>query len=375
MGRAMVSPWLRSIAALSCLALASCGGGSGGSAATPPAGGTPPGTGAPAPVTQAAVQRTDAAQSLQMLQASRGLGSGGVTTASVARRAAAQVRRAMSTGVRRIASTTPCTSGTVVSTNSTSPTTVTITVQSYYDQLCTALEGTLVWNVTVNPPTSVSGPATMTRYATSGAVVTYETLTLSMTFTDSKLSQLSQLSVDVTTIANSVNGPSVGSYGISCGLVGTSSLTCGLGAVTNVSTLSVEQGFTLGLTGSGSASSVQATITAQAYQGALNALSLSPGAFPAWTISGGTLLDSASATVAATYASNGTPTLLAFTMTDAQDQATVTLAATPSGISGTIAQSATGATVATFAIDALGNGTISYSNGTQGQIEDYLIVS
>ena len=216
----------------------------------------------------------------------------------------------------------------------------------------------------------------MTRYGANGTVATYETLVLSMTFTDTTLSQLSSLSVDVTSIANSVNGPSLGSYGVACGLTGASNgLTCGLGAVANVASLSLEQGFTLGLTGSESTSSVQATITAQAYQGALNALSLSQGSFPAWTIAGGTLLDSASATIAATYAPNGTPTSLAFTMTDAQDQATVTLAATPSGITGTIAQSATGATVATFAIDALGNGTIAYSNGTQGQIEDYLIVS
>ncbi|TAM56601.1 hypothetical protein EPN52_13670 [bacterium] len=372
---ARISPWLRSIAVLSILALASCGGGGGGSAAAPPASATPPGTSTPAPVTQAAVQRTDAAQSLQMLQASRGLNSGGVTTASVARRAATQVRRAMSAGVRHVASVGTCTSQTVTSMNQTSSTTATITVQSYYDQSCTSLEGTLVWNLTVNSPTSVSGPATMTRYAASGSVVTYETLSLSMTFTDTTLTQLSQLSVDVTSIASSVNGPSIGSFGIACGLTGASSLTCGLGAVANMPSLSVEQGFTLGLTGSESASSVQATITAQAFQGGLSALTLSPGTFPAWTISGGALLDSASATVAATYASNGTPTSLAFTMTDSQDQATVVLVANSSGIAGTIARTDTGATVATFTIDALGNGTISYSNGTQGQIEDYLIVS
>ena len=56
------------------------------------------------------------------------------------------------------------------------------------------------------------------------------------------------------------------------------------------------------------------------------------------------------------------------------DRATVSVTATASGISGTVTDTQNAAVVATFTIDPFGFGTISYSNGSTAQIEDFVIL-
>ena len=50
------------------------------------------------------------------------------------------------------------------------------------------------------------------------------------------------------------------------------------------------------------------------------------------------------------------------------------MTATASGISGTVTDTQNAAVVATFTIDPFGFGTISYSNGSTAQIEDFVIL-
>lgn len=374
----MVSPWLRSIAATSFLALASCGGGGGGGSSAP-SGGTPPVTPTTAPVAQVSVQRTDATQALQTLHASRSFGSGGLSTLSAARRAAGMLRRVRA-GLRVPASLSACSSGLEQSLVTNSNGSQTITEENFYDSTCQTPEQMLVWTVTQSGAT-LSGPGTITKYTQSGGVVSYQTFTMSFTYTDSTLSQLSQFTIDITSEATSVGGPSIGSTGLSCGVSGTSgsAFSCGMGAVADQSALSQELGFTMTTAASQSSTMsgtmMQSMTTVQTYQGALNALTLAAATFPTWTVSGGSQIDTASATMTESYSTGGMLSSLSFTMTDMQDGATVTITATSTGFTGTIVQTSTGATLATFTVDQFGNGTITYSNGTQGQIVDYVVVS
>jgi hypothetical protein len=108
----------------------------------------------------------------------------------------------------------------------------------------------------------------------------------------------------------------------------------------------------------------------------LNALILSAGSGTSWTITGGTLQVSVTVTWTETYSVTGEVGALNLKATDTADDAVVTLVENSSGdITGTISQLSTGDPVATFTIDADGNGTITYANGTSGTISDYVITS
>ena len=318
-----------------------------------------------------------AQQSLEFLSGSRELSGGGLATASIVRRAAGAWRRPAQT-LRRTASLGPCTAGQESNATLTSPTTATFTVEDFYDGTCLTPAYMMVWNATQTSTVAFQGPGNITYYDASGTTIGYATFTLSGTFTDTTLAQLAQLSFDVTSLSQSPSAPSIGAVALACGLNGQpNGLACGIGAVANVSSLSASYGATVTLSGAGtstgSSTNVQVNGSAQAYQGALNGLSVSAGAFPAWVIAGGTQVDQATGSLTAAFNLNGVPVSMNETITDAADQATVSLSAGASGISGTVTDTQNGVVVATFTISPIGFGTISYSNGSTAQIEDFMI--
>ncbi|HVA38448.1 MAG TPA: hypothetical protein VNJ51_12640 [Candidatus Dormibacteraeota bacterium] len=375
----MITIRAAAMAAVAALMLSACGGGGGAAA---PAGGVPPVTSTPqpsAPIVQVAAQRTASQQALSLISGSKEVSSGGgLGAASVLRRAAGAWRRPAQ-DLRRTSSIGTCNGGVEGSVVQTSATTATFTFQAFYDVSCQTLESTLVWNAAQTSALALSGPGNATYYGTSGSVIGYALFQLAGAFTDTSYTQLAQLSLDVTSLEQTVGGPSLGSFAVACGLGSQpNGLACGLGAVANLASLSQSYGATMTLSGSSAATasgtSVQASATAQAYLGTLDALTLTAGAFPAWTITGGSQVDQASGSLTALYDANGLPASLSETITDSQDQATISVTANASGISGTVTDTQTGATVATFTVDAMGFGTIAYSNGATGQIEDFVIV-
>ena len=356
--------------------IAGCGGGGGGGATSS----TSPVTATPAPVAQVPVQRTDAAQTLQMLrvlQISGSLGAPMLTGLSVERRTAGALR--LQSGALRLAASTPaCNNGSEVSSVTNPNGSSTVVADTFYDSTCQTPEQSFAWTPTLTGST-LAGPATLTKYAQTGSVLSYETSTLSVTFTDTTFAQPSQIAINAS-VATAVGGPSIGALDLSCTIAGPgmSGASCGMGTLADLSSLSEEFGATMTISGSQNltgGNTLQASVSAQAYQGSLNGLTLAAGSFPAWTISGGNQIDTASAVVVASYSTGGGASSLSFTMTDAQDGATVTLAVAPTGYAGTITQTSNGATIATFTIDPLGDGTITYSDGTQGQIVDYILIS
>jgi hypothetical protein len=64
------------------------------------------------------------------------------------------------------------------------------------------------------------------------------------------------------------------------------------------------------------------------------------------------------------------------TVTDAADDGTVTaiIAGSPTTISGTVKQTSTGRTVATFVVDVNGNGTVTYSGGSTAQVSNWVLL-
>ena len=301
-----------------------------------------------------------------------------MAVASVMRRAAGTWRRPAQT-LRRTASIGVCIGGEESSFVQTSPTTGTFTIEMFYDVSCQTPASTFVWNATQTSAVSFNGPGNVTYQDRSGNVIGYANFQLSGAFTDITYTQLAQVSLDITSLAQSVGGPSLGSFAIACGLGSqANSLNCGLGAVANVASLSTSYGATLALSGtgtvSGSGTNVRVNGSAQAFEGTLGGLSLSAGTFPTWVITGGAQVDQATGSLTALYAPNGLPTSLTETITDSADQATISVSANPSGLSGTVTNTQNGAVVATFTVDSFGFGTITYSNGATASIVRFVIV-
>lgn len=239
----------------------------------------------------------------------------------------------------------------------------------YYDANCTQVRTQLYLDGV--PPlegnTSALMTGNMTQYTTSGTVFAYNTITANFAMTSNTLS----VSVQMTDAASATSAP-YDSVGYGCVLNSSNSSTeqCGLGSVVHVQQLNGDFGATGTLTLTSGSTNSTVTGSASSYTGALNALTLAPAAtLPDWTISGGTELGTA--TITGTTGQNG----LTATFVDSAHGTTTTV--TPSsngGATGTVVQTSTNTTLATFTVDQNGNGTITYSNGTTAQIVDYVVL-
>jgi hypothetical protein len=271
--------------------------------------------------------------------------------------------------------TAGCLNGVVTTANQTSPTTATVTVDTYYDFACTTLWQQFTWNVTTTGSTQETGPFSYAAYTANGVQEGYASGTMSVTL-DSSSGAVLDFSLQ-TDVAKSVTAPPFGTAALACGQTPPlgPSLSCGFAEVADVSSggeqganmiLNVTQ--TSALVGS---FTLSANVTAQAYIAGTNGMTISSATPFTWAISGGTLESAIAGTITIAYQANGIPTSVTGNLTDSRHATTVTLAATKSGLTGSVAGGST--SYATFSVDLSGNGTITYANGAAGQIQSWLI--
>lgn len=376
--------------AFSAAALSACGGGGGGggSAALPSA---PVSTPASAPIQTTSVQRAVASQSLASYsgtqQATSLGGYGGAAALGMRRRldaAAARVTSAYRAGARATAGTarqaqsvaySACSNGAESATVAVSASEEQLYERSFYDSACTKLHQDIYLDVVATGPTSATATGNATLYSLTGAVYAYETLTMSITGVGTGAGTFSVVLTD----AASASSPTIASVGVAC-TMSTATLGCGIGAVTRQSGLAQDLGATASFTLTVPASiagayTVPVTGSASTYTGALGALALGTGTFPNFAVTGGTLTDSGTFTGSFTYVS-GALTASSFTLTDAASDGTVaiTSSGTPPVTTGVVKRTSSGAVLASFNVDAAGNGTITYGNGTTGQIVNWQVV-
>lgn len=345
----------RRIAAYALVAsLAACGGGGGGGYNPPP----PQPTATPATsLSQQAVQRSDAQGALSGVQAyEEYAGQGSVALTAV---------RAMHRGLSKADPRHPLTCNTSPGVNETIVNngngTLTVTIEDYYDTLCTLPESEIVWTASLSG-NNVTGPATFTEYSNSGAVIGTANAQITFYYTSTQVwTGFSFLLTNVTE-----NGTALGDVGLACSVNSYGNCTAtGIAAVANVPAINAMDGASVSL--SVGASSVSMQIST--YVGAENSLSIAPGAFPAWTIS-----PSSDQTASVSIAGQATSTGFTLTETDGTNGGTFAITGSSSGtVTGTLTNNSTSATVATFTVNAIGNGTLTYSNGTQVQIVDYVV--
>jgi hypothetical protein len=382
------------VAAVCAVALSACGGGGGGSASATPAGpGTPGSTPTPAPIQAAGIQRADAAQALASFNGTRQVtlysGVGGTSIASVRRTidaVAARVtdgyrrgfRIVLGSGQRAVASVTysACSAGIETATNVVSPGEEQAYARLFYDAACTKLYQDIFVDVIATSATSAGATGTSTLYDRNGTAYDYQTIALTISATGLHSATFSIITDD----AAGPTLPKTATLGVACA-VAPASVACGIGAVARASALAQDLGATASINASGTAAS-NGTVTipvsgsAASYAGAPGALSLAQAAFPNFAVSGGTLTGSGSFQGTFTYTPSGVLVSGSCTLTDAAADGTVTVtsAGTPAtSVNGVITRTSTGQTLATFTVDANGNGTITYGNGSTGRIVNWQI--
>jgi hypothetical protein len=85
-----------------------------------------------------------------------------------------------------------------------------------------------------------------------------------------------------------------------------------------------------------------------------------------WAVNGGSTVDSATGSGTATYVRNGLITIFSINVTDPTYSDVLSLNGNANGARGSL----TGTTVlASFTLDNAGNGTISFANGSQEQVQ------
>jgi hypothetical protein len=348
-------------AVVALLVLAACGGGgssSPGSVSVPP----PVNDG----VTQQSVQRADSQDALVGVEGYQEFTTGGESALAVGPTMHRLVRKigARSLLGRRDTST-GCEAGSSgggveITTTQTGADTETVTIQEYYDAACTELESTLNWTATISSSATgytIAGPATFSEYAEGSSTVT-ESANAQIAFYENSSETLTGISILLTGIT--IDGNSAGSLGVAC--TETGATACGLAMVTSGNS---EVGALASMTLSGSSVSMQIS------QYAGSSLTIAPATLPDWTIS-----PASDQTQSVSISGSASGSGFTLTMTDSQNGGTYTIDGSSSGtVTGTLVVTGTSTTEASFTLNAAGNGTVTFSNGTTANVVDYVIES
>lgn len=264
-----------------------------------------------------------------------------------------------------------CNNGVQVTIVSTA-TTITTTIDVFYEPTCKTILAHTVLVQTQNSATTSSLTGTATFTTPAGAVVAYNTLSGTVT----KSGGTTSFSV-TGSAATSQSAPPVGSFGLSCSATGNSN-TCGFGGIQNVSLLNTEFGNTFTFNGTQSGNTNSGAATLKAYLSALNSMTLSPSGATSWAITGGgnpVINDAGTFTV--TVGAFNLATAIGVSLSDATVDAmgTATMTGGPFGnTTGTVTQISNGASASFLSIDGTGTGTIQFSDGTTAQIQGFIIL-
>ena len=274
------------------------------------------------------------------------------------------------TGSGTVSTPGVCTNGVIVSVVS-MPSTVTTTIDVFYDPVCTKILSHIVLVQTLTSPgnASLSGTATFTSAA--GAVIAYNTLSGTVT----KSGGTTSFSV-TGTAAPSPSAPAIASFGLSCSVTGSAN-TCGFGGVQNLSFLNAEFGNTFSFNGTQTGNTNTGGATLKAYASALNAMTLSPSGSTSWTITGGgnPLINDAG-TFTVTIGAFNLATAIGISLSDVTSDVTATANMTsgPFGnTAGNVTQISNGATASFYGVDGTGSGTILFSDGSTAPVGGFII--
>jgi hypothetical protein len=135
---------------------------------------------------------------------------------------------------------------------------------------------------------------------------------------------------------------------------------------------------TAALVSGASSSTVNLSGSGAGYNASLGALNIAAQGNAGWSITGASPTISVALNGSSTYSVTGALTAETLTVSDSADNASVTLSynGTSQTLTGSVVQTSTGATAATFSVLAsTGSGTVTYGNGTTAQIVNWIVQS
>jgi hypothetical protein len=277
---------------------------------------------------------------------------GGPTPAGIARRVLD-----MMSGRHVSAATGPCVGGKKSSQTTASDGSKTTTTDLYYDALCATLEEEEVVTVDTLTGATTTGSGTITTYDRSGAVTSYHKLAISAS------NSTAEQDVNYTDSASAtVGGTVIASVGASCaGAPNSPKMDCtaAMYGTSGAATF----GQSLAVSGTAGTSGGNNTVAFNvAFVGAgITGIALSSGS---WVVLGAGPFNSGTGTYSySTTGSTGNGTL---SMTDSLYTYKVTANLTATGLAVTIVRNTD--PIATASVDAAGNGTITYADGTSDVI-------
>jgi hypothetical protein len=264
-------------------------------------------------------------------------------------------------------------------------TTITTTIDVFYDPVCTTILAHVVLTQTQNSPTAstLSGTATFTTQ--TGAIIAYNALSGTVT----KSAGTTSFSV-TGTAAPSPSAPAVASFGLSCSSTGSSN-TCGFGGIQNVSipvctqpgavncnsvqAIQIGNTFTFNGTQTGNVNTGGAAL--KAYVSAPSAMTLSPSGATSWTITGGgTPVINDAGNFSVTTGAFNLATAIGISLSDATADASATanMSGGPFGhTSGGVTQISNGVAASFLGLDGIGNGTVLFSDGHTESVAGFIV--
>ncbi len=285
---------------------------------------------------------------------------GGPTPAAIGRR----VLDVMAAHGRRIsAATGACTNSSKTSQVNNADGTATVTTDLYYDPLCATLEEEQVLIVAKpgDPETSAAG--TMTTYDRAGAVTSYHILTITASAVAATSTTPASQSVVYNDAASAtVKGTVIAAVGASCtGAPNSPTMNCSIAMYGTAAPATFGQTVATAATAGTGGANTGETVSVNFFGSGITGVALSG---TAWTVTGPSAFNVGTGTYS--YASTGTTGNGTFSLTDTLYTYTVTAKLTATGLAVTIVRNTD--PIATAAVDAAGNGLITYADGSTDTI-------
>ena len=271
----------------------------------------------------------------------------------------------------RTSKSTSCINGQTLDVLVQSSTGETTEAKIYYDTACTQVASDVIDRLGYqSQPRGVTLDAAATFYTRAGTLAYTSRITGSLQATAA-----SGVSESITeTLAPNASGPPFETMSYACTLAlsgGNLSGPCTQATILTPVGGSSELGeittFTQTLTTTATSQTIGAIGTYRLLSGASGSIVLT--AAPTPTLTGGTTVSAG--TISETVTFNGSAVSGTLSTTDTTTRLTTTIVPTAQGYTGTIARD--GTTFASFTIDAFGNGSISYIDGTTGTITGFTI--
>lgn len=270
----------------------------------------------------------------------------------------------------------PCANGTEYAKQA-NATVTQIWIETYYDSQCTTLfsevyaeQSLLSQNGTTK---NLAVDEIQQLFQKTGTQVAYNTVSAQLVVDNGSLSAVTEQ------VASQVNqnSPTLSNVGLSCTYVNGAANACGSGSITH--SLTEDLGTTLAFpqfsvtqtSDGGTQYSLTGNVTT--YTGAINGLVLSPVQNSIdWSIGGGTQGGSSNMSGTFDFSAAGVADGGTITTTDTPDDIEVIVTTASDGsMTGSIKRISTGAGVATFTLDATGNGSITFADGTTATIQNF----